>query len=120
GSILPIPYDSHVTPQQPPAHVQALHRPGPQRPRDAARCWAARPALSSRARRCGRGLIDQEILALFALLDRVGHPAWHCTTASPSFSAGTTIFGRDFLAFHRAAATPTAASPDARVFVERG
>jgi hypothetical protein len=43
---------------------------------------SCRSASPSRARRCGRGLIDQEILALFALLDRFGHPAWHCTSGN--------------------------------------
>src|SRR5262245_55604189 len=66
---------------------------------------------------CGSGLVDQEVIALLAFLDGCSHPARHRTSASPSFSAGTTVFRGDRSASQRTAAA-TAAGAD--VFAKRG
>src|SRR5262245_25883974 len=81
--------------------------------------FARAPSLGKASfRRCrGSGLVDQEIIAPLAILDGGGHPARHRTSASPSFSAGTTVFRGDRGASQRTAAA-TAAGAD--VFAKRG
>jgi hypothetical protein len=61
------------------------------------------------------GLVNQEVVAIFAFLDCCGHPPWHRTSASPCLAVGTTILGRDFYAFPR-----TAAATAADVFAKSG
>src|SRR5262245_57253443 len=81
--------------------------------------FARAPSLGRASlRRCrGSGLVDQKVFPRLAFLDGCGHPARHRTSASPSFSAGTTVFRGDRGAFQRTAAA-TAAGGD--VFAKRG
>src|SRR5262245_8402998 len=67
----------------------------------------------------GSGLVDQEIVALFAFLDCRCHPPWHRTTSGPSLSARPTVLGGDRCAFQRATAAGSTAT-GADVLAERG